>query len=84
MTHLGSPAGRTCVVSVDVGGTFTDVVVEVGGRRVTGKVLTDVAAPERGVLRGVELVMGKAGVTPRDLTLFLHGTTLATNALIER
>jgi N-methylhydantoinase A len=69
---------------VDVGGTFTDVVVEAGGQRVTGKVLTDVAAPERGVLRGVELTMAKAGVTPCDLTLFLHGTTLATNALIER
>jgi N-methylhydantoinase A len=84
MTENAPPAGRTCVVSVDVGGTFTDVVVETGGRRITGKVLTDVEAPERGVLRGVEMVMAKAGVAPGDLTLFLHGTTLATNALIER
>lgn len=84
MTNTTLLTGRGPVVSVDVGGTFTDIVVEAAGRRITGKVLTDVAAPEQGVLRGIEQTMSKAGVTPGDLKLFLHGTTLATNALIER
>ncbi len=85
MTLQSNPAGESpIIVSVDVGGTFTDVVLQNGLRRSTAKVLTDVAAPERGVLRGVELILERDGLSPAQVTLFLHGTTLATNALIER
>ncbi len=72
------------IVSVDVGGTFTDVVLQRGRDRVTGKVLTDAAHPDRGILAGVEMLLERQGVAPAEVTLFLHGTTLATNALIER
>ncbi|MEQ8586401.1 MAG: hydantoinase/oxoprolinase family protein [Thalassobaculaceae bacterium] len=76
-------------LAVDVGGTFTDVALEIGdpgagGRRVTSKVLTTPRAPEEGVIDGVEKAVAEAGIAPGDVTLIIHGTTLATNALIER
>lgn len=71
-------------LAVDIGGTFTDVAVERDGERWTGKVLTTPHAPELGVLDGVKLVMDRAGLTPADIALVIHGTTLATNAIIER
>jgi N-methylhydantoinase A len=69
---------------VDIGGTFTDLVLEHAGEQTTAKVLTTPAAPERGVMTGVELILGKAGLAPADIALVIHGTTLATNAVIER
>ncbi|SDF39603.1 hydantoinase/oxoprolinase family protein [Thalassobaculum litoreum] len=76
-------------LAVDVGGTFTDVALEIGdpaadGRRVTSKVLTTSRAPEQGVIDGVEKAVAEAGIEPGSVTLIIHGTTLATNALIER
>src|SRR5215469_3065867 len=71
-------------LAVDIGGTFTDLVLEHAGERTTAKVLTTPSAPERGVMTGVELILGKAGLAPADIALVIHGTTLATNAVIER
>ena len=71
-------------LAVDIGGTFTDVAAEVGGRLVTTKVLTTHAAPERGVLQAVRKVLETASVAPSEVRLVIHGTTLATNAIIER
>jgi len=71
-------------LAVDVGGTFTDVVLERGGRHLATKVLTTHGAPAEGVLRGVERILAEAGTTPGEVALLVHGTTLATNALIER
>jgi N-methylhydantoinase A len=75
-------------LGVDIGGTFTDVALEVGGngaaRRYSAKILTTPQAPERGVLAAIEAVLGQAALTPGDLSLIIHGTTLATNAIIER
>ena len=71
-------------VGVDIGGTFTDVAMEAGGALHTAKVLTDHAAPERAILGAIGQVCGAAGIGMGDLGLILHGTTLATNALIER
>lgn len=71
-------------LGVDIGGTFTDVVLEAGGRLHSTKVLTTYAAPEDAILEGMAQVCRKAGVTPAALTRIIHGTTLATNALIER
>jgi len=76
-----SPAIR---LGVDIGGTFTDVALEVGERRYTAKYLTTLRAPEEGVLTAVRVVLNEAGVAPGDVSLVIHGTTLATNALIER
>ncbi|MBV9538252.1 MAG: hydantoinase/oxoprolinase family protein, partial [Acidisphaera sp.] len=71
-------------LAVDIGGTFTDLALEHDGRRVTAKVLTTPAAPEEGVLVGVRTILSQAGLQPADVALVIHGTTLATNALIER
>jgi N-methylhydantoinase A len=71
-------------LAVDIGGTFTDLALEHAGRRVTTKVLTTPAAPERGVMSGVRAILDQAGLTPADIEILIHGTTLATNALIER
>lgn len=71
-------------LAIDIGGTFTDVVLEQDGELNTSKVLTTPAAPEDGVLNGIEEVLAKAGTAPGDIGMLLHGTTLATNAIIER
>src|SRR3984893_14513517 len=71
-------------LGVDIGGTFTDVALEVGDKRYTAKGLTTSRAPEDGVLAIVRSVIAEAGVSPGDVQLIIHGTTLATNALIER
>jgi N-methylhydantoinase A len=71
-------------IGVDIGGTFTDVVLEVGSRRFTVKTLTTPHNPEQGVLSALRTVTVEAGVAPADVQLIVHGTTLATNALIER
>jgi N-methylhydantoinase A len=71
-------------LGVDIGGTFTDVALEVGDKRYTAKGLTTARAPEQGVLSILCAVIGEAGIAPGDIQLIIHGTTLATNALIER
>ncbi|MCA1775306.1 MAG: hydantoinase/oxoprolinase family protein, partial [Loktanella sp.] len=71
-------------LGVDIGGTFTDVVLEVGAERFSTKVLTTYAAPENAIIDGMHRVCAKAGVAPGDIGQIIHGTTLATNALIER
>ena len=74
-----------CRIAVDVGGTFTDVALELaGGEIVTAKVLTTPDVPEEGVVAAVRQAVAEAGVEPAAVGLVIHGTTLATNALIER
>jgi N-methylhydantoinase A len=72
-------------LAVDIGGTFTDVVLEVPGReQVTAKLLTTHVHPGEAVLEGIGTVMQQSGMRAQDVGLIIHGTTLATNALIER
>src|SRR3569832_1070116 len=71
-------------VGVDIGGTFTDIAVQIGDRFVTTKVLTTPRAPEQAVLQGIGAALSEAGVAAPNVALVIHGTTLATNALIER
>ena len=75
---------RQARLGVDIGGTFTDVALEVGGRRYSAKILTTPEAPERAVLEAMHLVLREAALAPADLSIIIHGTTLATNAIIER
>ncbi len=73
-------------LAVDIGGTFTDVVLLDGdtGRVVVDKTLTTPAAPLDGVRTGVTQLLAKAGVLPSDIDApIVHATTLITNALIE-
>ena len=71
-------------LGVDIGGTFTDVVLEKDGVSFSTKVLTTYAAPENAIVDGMGQVCAKAGIRPSDIGQIIHGTTLATNALIER
>jgi len=79
-----SSPGRAARLAVDIGGTFTDLALEHAGTRTTAKVLTTPDAPERGVMEGVRAILASAGLRPADIAIVIHGTTLATNAIIER
>ena len=72
-------------IGADVGGTFTDVVVERSdGTYASTKVLTTRDAPERAILGGLERLAAAESISLTDIDQLIHGTTLATNALIER
>lgn len=71
-------------LAIDIGGTFTDLALEHGGGMTTSKVLTTPAAPELGVLAGMSGIAEAAGIRSDAVSLIVHGTTLATNAIIER
>ena len=72
-------------IGVDVGGTFTDIALErPDGTFASIKVLTTHQRPEEAVLAGISAVIEREGTTLDKITQIIHGTTLATNALIER
>ncbi len=71
-------------LATDIGGTFTDVVLKSGDEQTAVKVLTTYDDPADGVMQGVDTVIERTGLAPADCRVMLHGTTLATNALIER
>ena len=77
-------AATSIRLGVDIGGTFTDVVLEKDGVLYSTKVLTTYAAPENAIIDGMHQVCKKATVRPNQIDQIIHGTTLATNALIER
>ncbi len=79
-----NPAEPSARIGADIGGTFTDIVLETDDRRYSTKILTTYDAPERALLEGVLRLLAEARLEPRHVALFVHGTTLATNALIER
>lgn len=77
-------------VGVDVGGTFTDVILEQQSKRKTGQSITVTKVPStphdqsEGVVAGILQVCKLAGVNPGDIDAVFHGTTVATNMIIER
>ncbi|GAA6202512.1 hydantoinase/oxoprolinase family protein [Aquicoccus sp. SU-CL01552] len=71
-------------VGVDIGGTFTDVALAHEGGLSTCKILTNYAQPEQAILDGIGIAAEKAGIALADIGQVIHGTTLVTNALIER
>jgi N-methylhydantoinase A len=83
MSERGPP-GRGVRLAADIGGTFTDVVLETPEARHSIKVLSTPHAPEEAVVAGVARVLESARLAAGEVELFLHGTTLATNAIIER
>ncbi|HTZ01568.1 MAG TPA: hydantoinase/oxoprolinase family protein [Xanthobacteraceae bacterium] len=83
MTEEGS--GRTARIGVDVGGTFTDVVLALSdGRIFVNKTTTTPADPGEGVAVGVAAVLAEAGVDPCDLAEIVHGTTVASNTILQK
>ncbi|HEV2300319.1 MAG TPA: hydantoinase/oxoprolinase family protein [Stellaceae bacterium] len=81
---MAKSRGGEARLGVDIGGTFTDVALEADGKRWSAKILTTPQAPERAVIEVMHQVLRTAGLAPGDLTIIIHGTTLATNAIIER
>ena len=73
-------------IGVDIGGTFTDLVLvdEATGAVSVGKLLTTPKEPAQAVEQGVMTLLHEAGRGPAGVAALIHGTTLATNALIER
>ena len=73
-------------IGVDIGGTFTDfaLVDDETGRLSTHKQLTTPSDPSLSVLSGIETLLSRTGVNINDVTVVAHGTTLVTNAVIER
>ena len=71
-------------IAVDIGGTFTDLVLSLPDRTMSRKLLTTHAAPDDAVIAGTRAILTEAGIDGSALQLVVHGTTLATNALIER
>jgi N-methylhydantoinase A len=67
-------------LGVDVGGTFTDLVALVDGRLITAKVPTTPKNQARGVVSALDVVRSALGA----VASFAHGSTVATNALLER
>ncbi|MBZ5539866.1 MAG: hydantoinase/oxoprolinase family protein [Acidobacteriia bacterium] len=72
-------------LAVDVGGTFTDLLLfnEKAGELVLAKTPSTPADPSVGVLTGIHKIAAKAGIDPNEIMLILHGTTVATNAVLE-
>ena len=72
-------------LGVDVGGTFTDVIVfdEATHELTIDKVLSTPANPSEGVLHGIEEATTKANTSVSELNLLFHGTTVVTNMLLE-
>ena len=70
--------------AADIGGTFTDVVLDKNGLVYSKKLLTTYEDPANAVVSGLDQLMSEAALEAKDIELVLHGTTLATNALIER
>lgn len=81
----GIPAGRRIRIGIDTGGTFTDVVAldEGSGELVTTKTPSTPSNPADGFLAGVRKVLDLMGATGDDISAVSHGTTVATNKLLE-
>ena len=73
-------------IGIDIGGTFTDFALFDDERReiVTHKALTTPSAPDQAVLEGVATLTRLASIQATDVSMIVHGTTLVTNAVIER
>jgi N-methylhydantoinase A len=71
-------------LAIDIGGTFTDVALALGDKYQTSKLLTTHHNPVEAVLEAADIALQQANVKPDELGAVIHGTTLATNAIIER
>jgi len=67
-------------LGADIGGTFTDIALDIRGALFSTKVLTNYSAPEQAILDGIAIVTRDAGISPSEIGIIIHGTTLATNA----
>ena len=75
--------GERCRIGIDVGGTFTDVVLNDGGTLRTAKVSSVPAEPSRGFFAGIERILERTKTRREAIALLFHGSTVATNAILE-
>ncbi len=77
---------NTFSAAIDIGGTFTDTALSIPGQRelITAKNPTTAQDPTLGALEGLKAALAQTNKQAGELVRFIHGTTLATNALIER
>ena len=73
-------------VGVDVGGTFTDIAINLGDGSdlILYKLSSTPEAPEVAIVEGIKTIMKNHNLDAKDIKRFAHGTTVGTNALIER
>ena len=71
-------------IGIDIGGTFTDIVLRSSSEVLSTKVLTSSEAPVVPVISGIKKLAGDIGISLNDINRVVHGTTLATNAIIEK
>ncbi len=73
-------------IGIDTGGTFTDLVAfdPDGGRLAFHKVASTPDAPARAIVQGVRAIVERVGAHPEQVELLIHGTTVATNAVLQR
>ena len=73
-------------IGVDVGGTFTDLVLADAdaGTLFTGKLLTTPDDPSRAIIDGIQRILAEADAAPKRVDAIVHGTTLVTNTIIQR
>ncbi|MBI3126691.1 MAG: hydantoinase/oxoprolinase family protein [Candidatus Tectomicrobia bacterium] len=79
-------SGRRLVAAIDIGGTFTDIVIynPSSGKAAVGKYLTTPNDPSIGALAGLRTLLEEENLRFRNLTQAVHATTLAANAIVER
>ena len=71
-------------IAVDIGGTFTDIVLEDKESILSEKVLTTTTNPEIGAITGIQNIIKKKGISFNQINTIIHGTTLAANSIIQR
>ena len=71
-------------IGIDTGGTFTDIVMSIGSKIFTHKILSDPQEPARTVLQGIRQILEKNGISKHQDIEIIHGSTVATNTLLER
>jgi len=85
MNALPESDGMRYAVAIDTGGTFTDVTLfdRVSGAMWTAKTPSTPADPSQGFMNGIEAALRKASLEATDLAQVFHGTTVATNLILE-
>lgn len=86
MSSAASHAGAPLSLGIDIGGTFTDLVVldPLTGNAAIWKESTTPDDPSRGAMLGLARLLERSGIAPQRIGRVIHATTLFTNALIER